>query len=216
MIIRTLSALAAAIALQTPATPGIDRTQLLDNATVTLTRLHFAEGAAEERHTHAFPLLIVQLTDGAMTVRQGDLVKVSDRAGEVFFVQAEAPHAASNNARKAMDLIAVAIKPTRAKAPAAPVTTAPLGVTRTTIFDNDIVRVVLVKFAPEAREPMHTHPNDLVTIQMSAGLVEIVNGSDASPGIRQPGFVQFIPRDVSHAFASADTKPFELISVAIK
>jgi quercetin dioxygenase-like cupin family protein len=203
-------------ALQANAPTGIDRTQLVDNATVTVTRLHFAPGAAEERHTHAFPLLIVQLTDGAMTVKQGDLVKVSDRAGEVFFVPAEAPHAASTNARKAMDLIAVAIKPARPRAPAAPATTAPMGVTRTTILDNDVVRVVLVKFAPDGREPMHTHPNDLLTIQMSAGLVEIVNGSNKSTSVRQPGFVQFVPRDVSHAYASADTKPFELISVAIK
>jgi quercetin dioxygenase-like cupin family protein len=216
MTMRAIAAFAAAVLLQAPATPGIDRTQLIDNATVTVTRLHFATGAAEERHTHAFPLLIVQLTDGTVTVKQGDLVKVSDRAGEVFFVPAEAPHAASNNARKAMDLIAVAIKPTRAKAPAAPATTAPLGVTRTTILDNEVVRVVLVKFAPESREPLHTHPNDLLTIQMSAGLVEIVNGSDKSTSVRQPGFVQFVPRDVSHAYANADTKPFELISVAIK
>jgi quercetin dioxygenase-like cupin family protein len=213
---RAIAAFVVAIATQAAGTPGIDRTQLIDNPTVTVTRLHFAVGAAEERHTHAFPLLIVQLVDGNVTVKQGDLIKVSDRAGEVFFVPAKAPHAASNNGRKAMDLIAVAIKPTRKKAPVAPATAAPPGITRTTLLDNDVVRVVLVKFAPEGREPLHTHPNDLLTIQMSAGLVEIVNGSDKSTSVRPPGFVQFVPRDVSHAYASADTKPFELISVAIK
>ncbi|MBZ5558091.1 MAG: hypothetical protein LAO77_12530 [Acidobacteriia bacterium] len=207
---------APAISPQAPATSGIDRTQLIDNATVTVTRLHFAVGAAETTHTHAFPLLIIPITDGTMNVRQGDLIKVGERAGETFFVPAETPHAASNRAGKAMDLIAVAIKPTRPKAPAAPATAAPPGITRTTILDNDVVRVVLAKYAPEGREPMHTHPNDLLTIQMTAGLVEITNGSEKSTSVRQPGFVLFVPRNVSHAYASADTKPFELISVAIK
>jgi hypothetical protein len=30
------------------------------------------------------------------------------------------------------------------------------------------------------------------------------------------GFVQFLPRNVSHAYANADVKPFELLSVSIK
>jgi hypothetical protein len=41
-------------------------------------------------------------------------------------------------------------------------------------------------------------------------------GSQKTSGERPPGLVQFLPRDVDHAYVSGDTKPFELLSVAIK
>ena len=74
----------------------------------------------------------------------------------------------------------------------------------------------IVVFPPDAREPVHTHPNDLLTVQLSAGKVEILNGADRAVGERAVGFVQFLARDVAHAYISADTKPFELLSVSVK
>ena len=44
--------------------PAPLRTTVLDNATVTVTRLRFAPGSGEAVHTHDFPLVIVQLTGG--------------------------------------------------------------------------------------------------------------------------------------------------------
>src|SRR5262249_10819148 len=112
--------------------------------------------------------------------------------------------------------IAITIKPTRPPAPAAPPTEAPPGITRTTILDNADTRVVRVQFAPGSREPVHAHPNDLVTVQLTPGIVEILLGSQRTSSERAPGFVQFLPRNVDHAYVSGDTKAFELLSVAIK
>jgi quercetin dioxygenase-like cupin family protein len=114
------------------------------------------------------------------------------------------------------ELMAIAIKPTRTPASAAPPSAAPPGITRTTLVDNADVRVVRVQFAPDGREPVHTHPNDLLVVQILPGKVEILNGVDRSTGERGVGFVQFLPRDVPHAYISADTKPFELLSVSVK
>jgi quercetin dioxygenase-like cupin family protein len=116
----------------------------------------------------------------------------------------------------ALDLIAVTIKPTRPPAGSTPPTEPPPGISRTTVLETREVRVARVTFAPKSREPVHTHPNDLLTIQISGGRLDIVNGSDRSKAFREPGFVQFVPRNVPHAFVSLDTKPFEILSVTIK
>lgn len=193
-----------------------DRTTILDNATVAVTRVHFDPGSREDTHTHAFALLIVQLTNGEATVTDREMLRVGHRAGEVWFIPAGTPHAASNRSNAAIDMLAVAIKTDRPPAPAAPPTEAPEGIMRATLVDNADVRVVRVRFSPGAREPLHAHPNDLLTIQITRGRVEILNGTQRSNADREPGFVQFLPRHVQHAFASADSEPFELLSVSIK
>ena len=63
---------------------------------------------------------------------------------------------------------------------------------------------------------MHTHANDLVTVQISGGSVETSIGAQHALSYRDPGFVQFVPRNIQHSYASADTKPFEILSVAVK
>ena len=63
---------------------------------------------------------------------------------------------------------------------------------------------------------MHTHPNDLVTVQLTPGRLEILEGSARTVEERPAGYVRFLPRDVPHSYVSADTKPFELVSVSIK
>jgi len=68
----------------------------------------------------------------------------------------------------------------------------PPGITRTPVLDNEAMRVVRVRFAPGAREPVHTHPNDLLTIQISRGTVEILNRAEKSTSRGDPGFVQFL------------------------
>jgi quercetin dioxygenase-like cupin family protein len=193
-----------------------ERTTVLDNATVAVTRVHFDPGSREETHTHPFPLLIVQQTNGQATVTDREMLRVGQRAGEVWFIPAGTPHAVSNRSNAPIEMLAVGIKTDRPQAPAAPPTEAPEGIVRATLVDNADVRVVRVRFSPDAREPLHTHPNDLLTIQITRGRVEILNGAQRSTADREPGFVQFLPRNVQHAFASADTAPFELLSVSIK
>jgi len=206
-----------AVAGQTNPTDPI-RTPIMQNDTVAVTHLRFAPGTRENVHTHPFPVLIVQITSGEIAVQEQNVTKRSQRVGEVWYVPTDRPHSLTTieNAKNSIDLLAVALLPTRPPAPAAPATEAPPGITRATLVDNNDLRVVRARFAPEAREPVHTHPNDLLTIQLTRGKLDIQMGTEHQSQEREPGYVHFIPRNVNHAYASEDTKPFELLSVAVK
>jgi quercetin dioxygenase-like cupin family protein len=193
------------------------RTPVLQNTTVAVTHLRFAQGARETTHAHPFPLLLVQITPGEVEVQEQDASRRGKGAGEVWFVPQDRPHSVTpRNANSPVDLIAIALLPTRVPAPAAPPTDAPPGISRSTLVDNNDVRVVRVRFDTTGREPVHTHPNDLLTIQITGGSVEMSIGPEHSLSYRDPGFVQFLPRNVQHSYASADDKPFELLSVSVK
>jgi quercetin dioxygenase-like cupin family protein len=198
--------------------PDPVRTPVLQNDTVAVTRLRFGPGAREAVHTHPFAILVVQISPGQIAVQEQNTTRRGDRVGEVWYVPAQRPHAVTSlpAARSAVDMLAIALLPDRQPATAGPATAAPPGITRMTLVDNPDVRVVRVRFSPGSREPVHSHPNDLLTVQTTAGAVEIVNGPDRSTGEREPGFVQFLPRNLQHAYISTDTKPFELLSVTIK
>jgi quercetin dioxygenase-like cupin family protein len=215
---RTLVAFVLALAAEAGALqgPGIDRTTVLDNSTVTVTRLRFEPLAKESEHTHPFPILVIQLSRGDLVLSERGVLRLGNRAGEVWFVPANTMHAVSSRSQTPMDVIGVALKPDRVRAAASPASDAPPGITRHTLVDNDNVRVVRAQFAPGSREPLHSHPNDLLTLQITRGTVEIVNGAERSTAAREPGFAQFLPRTVQHAFASGDTQPFEILSIAIK
>ena len=219
-VARSFSAVAPAAPQKVAAPHGLTAPQrhtLVDNATTTVTRLRFGRGAGESVHTHPFPLLIVQLTPGEVDLTVSDARGRGPReAGLVTFVPPDTPHAVVNAGARPFVMIAIALKPTRPAAPAAPPTEAPPGITRTTLLDNSSVRVVRVQFAPGSRELVHTHRNDLLTVQLTRGRFEILMGSDRTKGARPAGFVQFLPRDVSHAYVSIDAKSFDLLSVSIR
>lgn len=208
---------AAAFSQTDPAEPV--RTPVLQNTTVAVTQMRFAPGTRETTHAHPFPLVLVQITPGEIEVKEQDASKRGNRPGEVWYLPAQRPHSitprqAGNGAP--IEMLAIAVLPGRLPAPAAPPTEAPPGITRATLVDNGDVRVVRVRFEPTAREPAHTHPNDLLTVQITGGAVEMSIGREHSLGYRDPGFAQFVPRGIQHSYASADTKPFELISVSLK
>jgi quercetin dioxygenase-like cupin family protein len=211
---------AAALLLARPQTsppPGITRTVIVDNATALVARLGYAAGKGETSHTHPFSAVLIQLTPGDVEMTLGaDRSRTRREAGTVWFIPANEPHMAVNTGTAPWEHIAITIKPTRAAAAAAPASDAPPGITRTTLVDNADTRVVRVQFAPGSREPLHTHPNDLLTVQLTPGNVDIAIGSNKTSGERAAGFVQFLPRNVEHAYVNADTKPFDLLSVAIK
>lgn len=193
------------------------RTPVLQNKTVAVTHLRFAPGTREDTHSNPFPVVLVQITPGEIEIKEQDTSRRGSRAGEVWFVPADRPHSiAPRGSNGPIDLLAIGILPTRAPAPAAPPTDAPTGITRATLVDNNDVRVVRVRFDPSAREPVHTHPNDLLTVQITGGSMEMSIGPEHTLVYHDPGFVQFVPRNMQHSYASADTKPFELLSVAIK
>jgi quercetin dioxygenase-like cupin family protein len=192
------------------------RTPVLQNTTVAVTHLKFAPGTREATHTNPFPVVLVQLTPGDVEVKEQDTSRRGSRPGEVWFVPADRPHAITPRGNGTIELLAIGLLPTRPPAPAAPPTEAPRGITRATLVDNNDVRVVRVRFEPSSREPVHTHPNDVLTVQITGGSVEMSIGPEHSLSYRDPGFVQFVPRNMQHAYASADDKPFELLSVSVK
>jgi quercetin dioxygenase-like cupin family protein len=197
--------------------PGMTRSVVLENDTVLVARLGYEPGKGETSHTHPFSAVVVQLSSGEVDMMLGTEHARSRRdAGTVWFIPANVPHAAVNTGTTLLEHLGITIKPTRAAAPAAPPTDAPAGITRTTLVDNADTRVVRVRFAPGSREPVHTHPNDLLTVQITPATVEMLLGAQKTTSERAAGFVQFLPRNVEHAYVSADTRPFELLSIAIK
>jgi quercetin dioxygenase-like cupin family protein len=209
------AALAAVHGQQPP--PGISRDQLVDNQTALIAHLRMEPGSREMIHTHPFSAVVIQMTPGEIDMTVGEVRARQNREpGFAWFIPKDAPHAAINSGTSAVEFITIGIKPDRPAAAAAPPTQSPPGITRETLIDNDDARVVRVTFAPGGREPVHTHPNDLVTVQITPGRVAIIEASAQSDEERKAGFVKFLSRGVSHSYASTDTKPFQLISVAIK
>jgi len=148
-------------------------------------------------------------TDGACLI-----VQVGDDG--VQYVPAGTAKRVHNGRSGAIDVIVVWLKRSRTPAREAPAVQAPPGITRTPTIDNADVRVARVRFAPDGREPLHSHPYDLLTIQLTPAAVEMRIGNETTNALRPAGFIQFVPRDLTHAYASADARPFEILSVTIK
>jgi hypothetical protein len=72
----------------------------------------------------------------------------------------------------------------------------PQGMVRTVLIDNGTVLVTRLGYEAGKGETSHTHPFSAVVMQLTPGDVDMTIGSDHS--------------------RSVDTKPFELLSVAIK
>lgn len=213
--IAVLAVATAAGAQQPP--PGITRTALLENATVMMARLTMAPGAQEEVHTHPFAALVVQIGDGQVDMRVNDTHTHGTRAhGFVEYIPREAPHAAGNAGAAAFDVVTIAIKPDRARGGQQPASAAPAGITRAPVLDNADARVTRVGFAAGAREPIHSHPFDLVVVQLSAGRMEVRVGDEVTVKDYAPGDVFFLPRDVPHAVSNVGGAAAEVLSVGVK
>jgi beta-alanine degradation protein BauB len=205
----------AATAQTTP--PGITRTPVLDNSSVMIARLKMAPGAREEVHTHPFSAVVVQLDAGEVEMRVGTKRETAKQPpGHLEFIAAEIPHAAANVGGAPFDLVTVALKADRTRGGEQPPSPAPAGITRTVALDNTEARATRVTFGPGSRETTHTHPYDLVLVQLTPGRMELQMGSDRTTRNYAPGDVVFIPRDTPHAAISADTKPFDVVSVGVK
>lgn len=197
--------------------PGLTRTVLLDNASVLVARLRFAPGAREEVHAHPFSAVVIHLTPAVVDMRLGPERTTTRReAGFTEFILREIPHAAANVGEGDFEILTIALKPDRFRAPAGPATPAPPGITRTPVLDNEEARVVRVGFAPGAAEPVHSHPVDLVVVPLTAGRLEIQQGADKTVRAYTLGEAIFLPREVAHAVANADARPVTLMSVTVK
>lgn len=213
----TIALATAALVQASQPPPGITRTAVVDNATAVIAHLRMDPGSRETIHTHPFSAVVIQLTPGEidMTIDKERERQTHD-PGFVWFIPKEAPHAAINTGPNPVEFVTVGIKANRPASDAAPPTPSPPGITRETIVDNADARVVHVVFAPGSREPLHTHPSDLVTVQLTPGRVDIIEGSARSDEERQPGFVKFLTRGIEHSYANVGAQAIELLSVTIK
>jgi len=197
--------------------PGITRTQVLDNATVMIARLNMAPGARETVHTHPFSAVVVQLTVGEVEMRVGTRRETAQRGHEhVEFIAAEMPHAAANVGTNPFALITIALKPDRVRGGTQAPAEAPPGISRKQVLDNTDARATWVVFEPGAREPVHSHPFDLVLVQLNPGRMEVLVGENKTVKDYAMGDVLFLPRNVPHAVSNVDTKRFDVMSVAVK
>jgi quercetin dioxygenase-like cupin family protein len=197
--------------------PGITRTQLLENSSVMIARLSLAPGARETIHTHPFSAVVVQLGPGDVETRIGTRPESGRRErGHVDFIAAEMPHAAANIGSAPFDLVTIALKPDRTRGGTQAPAEAPAGIARTPVLDNAEARVTRVAFSPAAREPVHSHPFDLVLVQISPGRMEVLLGDKKDVKDYAAGDVVFLPRDVPHAVANAGAAAFEIMSVGVK
>lgn len=209
------AALSLAPARQLP--PGITRTEILNNANVLVARLRMAPSAREDVHTHPFSAVVVQIGAGHVDMRLGAARATSRREhGHIEFIPREVPHAAANAGTEAFDVVTIAIKPDRVKGGDAPAAAAPAGITRTPILDNPEARVTRVAFAPGAREPVHSHPFDLVLVQLTPGRVEVRLGDALTTKEYAAGDVIYLPREVPHAVSNVGAAAFEIFSVGIR
>ena len=92
----------------------------------------------------------------------------------------------------------------------------PIVFTRSTIIDNPRVTVMRLTAEPGAREEVHTHPYDVVVVQLTRGDLEMTVGSEKVSGTRDPGFSMFIAKGTPHAAANVGKTPFDVIVTVIK
>jgi quercetin dioxygenase-like cupin family protein len=216
IVIGLAAMLAAAQQVGAPP-PGITRTELLNNATVLVARLRMAPGAREDVHTHPFSAVVVQIDAGDVDMRLGDARSTTRRGnGFIEFIPTDVPHAAANVGQEPFEVVTIAMKSDRRPGGDAPASTAPPGIIRQPLLENPETRVAHVTFAPSAREPVHTHPFDLVVVQLTAGRVEVRVAEQVSVRDYEPGEVMFLPRDVPHAVSNVGRGQVEILSVGIK
>jgi quercetin dioxygenase-like cupin family protein len=195
----------------------ITRLLLLENDTVMVARLSFPAGTGEQVHTHPFSAAVVYLTPAEVETRIGTAATTARRKpGEVDFIAADMPHAATNVGHEPFDVVTIALKPARKRGGDQPPTAARPGIWRTQTLDNPDVRVTRALFEPGAREPVHTHPFDMVIVQLAGGRMEVVVGQDRTVRDYFIGEAVFLPRDVPHSVANVDTHVVEIVSVAIR
>jgi quercetin dioxygenase-like cupin family protein len=89
------------------------------------------------------------------------------------------------------------------------------GITRTVLKDDAKITVTRVVFEPNAAEPPHTHPTDIMIVPVISAPVELVNGNTKVTSLKA-GDVQFVARDVVHSVKNIGKQTFELIAITIK
>lgn len=204
---------------QAPTPPaGFTVAPVLDNATIRATRLKLAPGAKEQPHTHPSSMLVVMLTASEMEMKNGEKhTRGMRKVGEIEFIGAGVSHHAANVGAMPLEALVVTIKPERVRGGIAPpALAAQPGVTRKPLLDNHDVTVTRLEFEAEVREPVHTHPYDLLIVPISSARLDMQLGHKKQVGRYAVGEAIFVPRGTAHAVANVGTASFRLLGIRIK
>jgi quercetin dioxygenase-like cupin family protein len=196
---------------------GTTVTPVLDNSTVSVSRVTLAPGAREQTHTHPHPILLVVLSRSDVEMHHGSAHTKGPRAaGDVEFVGAGVPHARANVGAAPLDELVLALKPDRPHGGTTPPPQPLPGVTRTLLLDNSDVTVTRLDFEAGAREPVHTHPYDLLVVPTTPARMDLQLGMSKEVRGYAAGETIFIPRSVPHAAANVGTSSFRVLGIAVK
>jgi beta-alanine degradation protein BauB len=96
-----------------PAVPTVQR----DDDEARITRWDFEPGAATGWHTHAFPYVVVMLTDALMRVDDGaNIAEFQRKLGDTYKREAGVQHDVMNGSSTPMAFIEIEIKATAGRA----------------------------------------------------------------------------------------------------
>lgn len=94
-----------------PTVAGISRTAGFDNAEARAVRVSFEPGAHEAVHSHAYDLVLVQLSPGRVETALGSEKTTADLdAGTIQFLPRDVPHSVANVGATSFDLMSVGLK----------------------------------------------------------------------------------------------------------
>lgn len=196
---------------------GFGRRPVFTNDSVDVARLLLLPGAVETPHTHAYPMIVVQLSGGEVETQNGAARTTGARSpGHADFIARDADHAIANLGKTPFEVLTISLNPDRLRGGTAAPTPAPAGVTRTPVVDNADASVTRLEFAAAAREPVHMHPYDLVVVPLTTSNVEIQIGTVKETKTLTPGDAFFIPRFEPHAVASLGPATLAVLGVIIK
>jgi quercetin dioxygenase-like cupin family protein len=209
--------LAASAARPAAQAPGVKVAPMLDNATVAVERVRLAPGAAQPPHTHVYAELLVILSRGELEMHAGAARSKEHRSpGDVEFVKAGVSHFGVNAGDGPLDVMTVAIKADRTHGGTSPLPQPMPGVTRKSVLDNAELSVTRFEFEPDAREPVPTHPYDLLVVPTTAARLDVQLGAKKEVRSYAVGEAIFVPRSVPHAVANVGTASFQVLGIAIK
>lgn len=198
-VVATLLLGSALAALAQTSQGGFGRRPVFTNDSVSVERILMLPGSREAPHTHAYPMIVVQLT-----------------AGTVDFIARDMTHTAANAGGTPFEMLTIAINPERLRGGTAPPAAAPAGVTRTPVLDNTDATITRLEFAPSARETVHMHPYDLVVVPLTTSHIELQLGTEKDMKTLTPGDAFFIPRFEPHAVANLGPETLAVLGVVIK
>jgi quercetin dioxygenase-like cupin family protein len=100
-----------------------------------------------------------------------------------------------------------------AQAPSAPPAA---GIARTVLLDNGMVSVARVRFAPGARDTVHTHPFTLAIVRMTRGDQGFLRDGTLTREVLEAGAVELVEPGVPHAAANVGMTEWDVIAVGGK